>query len=205
VQPKLFCVFPEARDELRQWVNQKLEQLNSGYTAEFIRSELIPKLYVKYSNEIDSEFRMSQQDFMNWLNVSTVDSSTAFRWLQDLGFCFDTQRKTYFNDRHENIENIVARKEFIKRYFDYELCTHRWVQVPVDHAKNFESETDSKGNRLMMGTWACEFKDENGTLMREYHVDCHLAFLTSMYHPKKTKHLVAIYQYAVLLAHIQRC
>jgi len=85
-----------------------LEQLNSDFTAEFIHSELIPKLYAKYSNEIESAFHMSQQDFMNWLNVLTVDTSIAFCWLKGLGFCFNTQQKTYFNDRHKNPENIVA-------------------------------------------------------------------------------------------------
>jgi len=28
-----------------------------------------------------------------------------------------------------------------------------------------QSETDSKGNHLMKGMWAYEFKNENGTLM----------------------------------------
>ncbi len=53
---------------------------------------------------------------------------------------------------------------------------HCWVQVPTDDAKQFESETDSNGNHLLKGTWAYEYKNENGTLMQEYHVDCHPEF-----------------------------
>jgi len=119
---------------------------------------------------------MSQQDFMKSMNLSTLDTKTAYRWLKDLGFSFDVQKKVYFNDRHENPENIAARKEFIKRYFDCEIHSHRWVQITIEDAQLFESEVDANGNKLMTGSWACEFQHENGTLMREYHIDCHPAF-----------------------------
>jgi len=35
---------------------------------------------------------------------------------------------------------------------------------------------DENGIILMMGSWAFEYENENGILMRQYHVDCHPAF-----------------------------
>jgi len=140
-----------------------LEQLNSDIAAEFIQSELIPKLYAQYSNEIESEFCMSQQDFMYWLKVSMVDTSTAFHWLKDLGFCFDTKRNS---SRAISILNFAC------------IVGYRFQLIMQNI---FESETDSTGNHLMMGMWACEFKNKTGTLMQEYHVDCHLEFFHSKY------------------------
>jgi len=42
---------------------------------------------------------------------------------------------------------------------------------------NSLSQTDEKGNKLMTGSWAIQYEHENGVLIREYHVDCHLEFL----------------------------
>jgi len=190
VQPKLFRIFPEARDELRRWANQNLELLNSDFAAEFIRNDLINKFHEQYLNELEgNEVGLSKQDFVCSLNVKTIDTKTAYRWLKGLGFSYDVQKKVYFNDRHESPENVADRKEFIKKYFDYEMYAHRWVQVPVVDAQLFESQTDENGNKLMMGTWAIEYKNENGILMREYHVDCHLEFLNKYVVSEENKKL----------------
>jgi len=109
-------------------------------------------------NESESgENPMSKQEFVCSLNLSTVDTKTGFRWLKNLGFSFDVQKKVYFNDRHENPENIAARKEFISKYFEYERYTHRWIQIPVTEAKQFEEATDNEGNKLMVGSFALEW------------------------------------------------
>jgi len=88
------------------------------------------------------------------------------------------QNKVYFNDCHENPKNIADWKEFISKYFEYKQYTHHWIQIPVTEAKQFEEATDNKGNKLMVGSFALEWEDLNGTLMQEYHVDCHPGFVT---------------------------
>jgi len=67
---------------------------------------------------------------------------------------------------------------FINKYFEYELYAHCWVQLPADDAKRYEEELDDNGNKLMAGSFAIEWKDQNGILMREYHVDCHPDFFS---------------------------
>ncbi len=191
IQSKIFCVFLEARDE--HWVDQNLELLNSDVAAEFIQSELVNKVYDQYLYELASnEIQLSKEEFLRSLNLMTVDTKTAFRWLKNLGFCFDVQKKVYFNDHHENPENIANRKVFINKYFEYELYAHHWVQLPADDAKHYEEELDDNSNKLMAGSFAIEWKDQNGILMREYHVDCHPDFFQSTSPLKTTRSLVVI-------------
>jgi len=59
----------------------------------------------------------------------------------------------------------------------------------VVDAQLLESQRDKNGNRLMMGSWAIEHENENGILMREYHVDCHPEFLSKYIASKENKKL----------------
>jgi len=94
VIPKLLQVFPEAQDKICCWANNKLEVLNSDATADYIQSDLLLQFYSQYVNEMeDGEMPMSQREFMQSMNLSTLDTKTAYRWLKNLGFSFDVQKK----------------------------------------------------------------------------------------------------------------
>jgi len=121
--------------------------------AEFIRADLTSKFFDQYANELEeAEILTTKDDVLQLMNLKTIDTKTAFRWLKNLCFTYDVQKKVYFNDRHENPENVADRKQFIRDYFDYELFVHRWVQVPIDNAyRRLEQEVDDEGNKLMKG------------------------------------------------------
>jgi len=177
-QPKLFAYFPEAREKLDKWANNNLVNLSCERAADYIREELISELYNIYkeeNNPLDGCEIQSLHDFLAFLNIPTIDPSTAWRWLQNLGFAFHSLRKSYYNDRHENIENKKARRCFISKYFQLELYAHCWVQVPLDEARALEEESDENKPQLMRNTWAFEF-EQTGQTFREYHVDCHPVF-----------------------------
>jgi len=53
VLSKLFWVFPETKDKLQHWANNKLEVLNIDITADYIQSDLLPQFYSQYMNEMD--------------------------------------------------------------------------------------------------------------------------------------------------------
>jgi len=108
VQPKFFRVYPEAREELRHWANQNLELLNSDLAAEFIRDDLTNKFFDQYTNEMEEgEILTTKNEFLQLMNLKAIDTKTAFRWLKNLGFTYDVQKKVYFNDRHENPEKFA--------------------------------------------------------------------------------------------------
>jgi len=99
VQPKIFRVYPEAREELRRWANQNLELLNSDLAAEFIRDNLTNNFFDQYANELEEgEILTTKDDFLQWMNLKTIDTKTAFQWLKNLGFTYNVQKKVYFND-----------------------------------------------------------------------------------------------------------
>jgi len=156
--------------------------------AEFIWSELVNKVYDQYLYELASnEIWLSKEEFLRSLNLATVDTKTAFQWLRNLGSALIFKKKVYFNDCHENPENIADQKVFINRYFQYELYAHHWVQLPTDDAKHYEEELDDNGNKWMAGACTIEWKDKNGILMREYHVNCHPDFFSKYVTSKDNK------------------
>jgi len=107
VVPKLFRVFPEAKDKLQHWANNKLEVLNSDATADYIQSDLLLQFYSQYVNEMeDGEMPMSQQDFMQSMNLSTLDTKTAYQWLKNSGFSFNVQ-KIYTSTMGMRIQRIL--------------------------------------------------------------------------------------------------
>jgi len=111
-QPKLFEYFPEARDKLKNWMNNNLEILSTERATSYIREELVPEFYEVFKQE-NAGSTATKLDFFSFLKVKTIDPSTMWRWMQRMGFCYDRQRKTFYNDKHENVENRQARKSFI--------------------------------------------------------------------------------------------
>jgi len=80
-------------------------------------------------------------------------------------------KKNYFSDRHEDPNNKEDRKKFIKKYFEMEKRTYRWVQIREDTAKMFEEDKDEPLLRNIF----YEYKKNNVT-MREYHIDTYHKF-----------------------------
>ena len=61
------------------------------------------------------------------LNIENFGVATAWRMLKYLGFKYEPRKKTYYNDRHESIENESDRKRFVLRYLELELRSRVWV------------------------------------------------------------------------------
>ena len=78
-------------------------------------------------------------------------------------------KKNYYNDKHESPENIAYRKQFIKRYFEYELFVHRWVQLPISEYREM-----CKDGCIFSGV-GYEY-EKDGTTYIEFHVDDHPSF-----------------------------
>lgn len=51
--------------------------------------------------------------------------------MEALGFQYYVRRKTYYVDGHERPDNVENRREYIRRYFAYERCCFRWIQLPL--------------------------------------------------------------------------
>ena len=108
-----------------------------------IRNDNIPDTYRTYLGECDSGNEpLSQECFLQIFGLKNVSNTIVQKWMQNIGFTYDERRKSYFSDKHEDKENILSRKKFIKKYFDLERRTHRWVQIPESLAIEMEGDNE---------------------------------------------------------------
>ena len=108
---------------------------------------------------------MTMSELYKENQLKTFHPRTVNNWMLLLGFKYSPRKKNYYNDKHESIENVTYRHLFIKRYFEYELLSHRWIQLPV-----------SEYNRLVnKGEIFCGkghiYKNENEDTYIEFHMD----------------------------------
>jgi len=62
--------------------------------AEFIRDDLTNKFFDQYTNEMEEgEILTTKNEFLQLMNLKAIDTKTAFRWLKNLGFTYDVQKK----------------------------------------------------------------------------------------------------------------
>ena len=171
--------FPEIKMMIKKWANANLDELNCENIGKYIRNEAVPAIYQTYLSENSDSVdeALSLVDFLRLFKLKNISDSTVWRWMRDLGFSYDERRKTCFSDKDENKENVQYRQKFIKKYFEYEKRTYRWVQVPEEWAvamENDEEETLAKNTFY-------EYESENKK-MREYHIDTHP--LLQIFEPK---------------------
>jgi len=160
---------------LLAWARKNLEQLNSETARQYLLEEVIPHCRTICNQELEQHgFEpLAPAEFMKFIRLKTLDVSTAWRWLKQLGFTYSKNEKTYYTDGHEKAENVRYRLKFIKRYFEHELRCFRWVQLTEAQAEALE---ELEKNPLKKG-FGHSYDDDDGQRMRELHVDCHDALL----------------------------
>ena len=84
-------------------------------------------------------------------------------------------KKNYYCYNYEDESNVKYRKEFIEKYFKYEQNTYWWVHLEEPQAIELEKSNNVK----LLENISIEF-DQNNKKMREYHVDTHPIFSSSM-------------------------
>jgi hypothetical protein len=99
-KPWLVDVFPEGRDKIQQFCLENLEKL-SCVVAIHVRTVILPELYAMYQkmceNASPAETPLEFTNFLKKkLKLRKVESSTALRWLNFLGFKYCEQKKTYY-------------------------------------------------------------------------------------------------------------
>ena len=48
------------------------------------------------------------------VQVKNVSNTKVWKWMQNIGFTYNERQKSYLSDKHEDKENILSRKKFIK-------------------------------------------------------------------------------------------
>jgi hypothetical protein len=119
---ELFQIFPEARRMLLAWKRNNLERLNSETACEYLLTVVIPYCREICNQELaeHGEPPLEPAQFMKSLDVTT-----AWPWLKQLGFTYSKNEKCYYTDGHEKAENVRYWLKFIKRYFGHDTAQWR--------------------------------------------------------------------------------
>jgi hypothetical protein len=172
-QPKLFAVYPEARELINLYFSKDLETINVEAFRSHILDEVIPHLVQSNANRdgIGAE-PLETIDFLAAINLKTIGLATAYKYLRYLGYKFDEAKKTYYNNGPEKPDQIEYRQRFIADYFDNELSCYLWVQIEKEAAIELENSPKNPLPRNISYDYL-----QNGQEMREYHIDAHAVLL----------------------------
>ena len=119
------------------------------------------------------------EDFCAALKVSTISPSTAWHQLKGLGYKHGDNKKCYYNDRHEDKENVKYRKTYITDYLKYEVRAYNWVQIDDEEGVRLENDDEIE----LVKAYHSYTKDD-GTKMREYHIDSHPVLMEYIHNKK---------------------
>ncbi len=92
--------------------------------------------------------------------------STVYKWMKQLGFKYEPQRKGYYVDGHEKPARIAYRKDFVQRYLTEEVQMFRWIPITEEEAVRLEEMGVIKPNAGYRYNQPLA-----GLPMREFHVD----------------------------------
>ena len=133
-----------------------------------IHEALIPKLTETIKKERnDSEYNSDKLKVA--FCVRSLSIQTVYNWMIKLGFRYEPRKKSYYVDTHETPENVKYRAQFIRRYFEYEIRSFRWVSIPKSEALKMIEKGELEKELGYHYT-------QNGIDYIEYHVDDHVHF-----------------------------
>ena len=173
--PKLFSFFPEAKEKLKEYCEKEIDSgsLSSEQVARQLRRKIIPKCYKRWVKETPKEERKDlpmYEEVLAFVGLKNVSHVTAWRWMTDLGYSYDENKKCYYTDGHERPDVVKYRNEkFLLQYFKHEIKCYRWVQLSKDDMQKLMEDYDDFPKN------ACyNYIDTNNNLqMSEFHVDTH--------------------------------
>ena len=82
-----------------------------------------PKCYQDLIDDLEEDYDMmySYDEILQLLDLKTISMATAWRWLINLGYKYDENKRCYYTDGHERDNAVYDRnKQFLPAYFSYE-------------------------------------------------------------------------------------
>jgi hypothetical protein len=156
--PRLFEVFPDAKDQIVSFALKNLAKLTIEGVHDFILSKVIQRLITLWKSDVAASFSSSPtttrtsttndstneelSDHDDWIRLflkahrlESFSLTTGWRWMRLLGFHYDLKKKSFYVDGHEREDVVANRKTFCREYLtEYEPYCHRWVQISKEDA-----------------------------------------------------------------------
>ena len=103
-----------------------------------LKENIVPQVHKTYLEDCDSDNDpLSHEDFLHLFGLRKICLSSAWKWMNHMGFSYDERQKSYFSDCHENNSNEDYWKQILKKYYDIEKRTYRRIQTSKELAKNW--------------------------------------------------------------------
>ncbi|KAI2495979.1 hypothetical protein MHU86_18546 [Fragilaria crotonensis] len=173
--PLLFLKYPDAKDQMTAFGLGNLSILTVELVHVFCIEELFPKLFKQWNNDLGESNSLINSDdqhqpepltlemFLKEHGISNFSIPTCWRWLHQLGFTYNIQRKGYYVDGHERDDVVASRKHFCRRYLtELEPRCLRWVQY---------ASSDLKSSNLNPEFGYKYIDNESNDVFYEFHVD----------------------------------
>jgi hypothetical protein len=129
--------------------------LNINVAREYVISTLLPTAFELTSNEEKQMYKISKDP----------SRSTIWEWMTHCGLKYKKRTQKFFVDTHESFPNWKYRKERTVRYLKRECLMHRWYQIELKEALEFEKDG------LLLPGKGYRYKNEDGLGMVDLHVD----------------------------------
>ena len=86
----------------------------------FVHNELLKESLEKERDESNDE-SITKEDVMKKLGLNSLSIHTIYNWMNQFGFKYSSQRKTYYVDSHEKDETVKYRNKYVFRYLRNEI------------------------------------------------------------------------------------
>ena len=82
----------------------------------------------------EQEYEKELKTQLRKYGLTKVCPSMVCKWMHQLGFHYETQKKGYYVDGHEKPATVAYQWEFTKRYLEYERRMFCWIQIALEEA-----------------------------------------------------------------------
>ncbi len=145
----------DLRRKFIRFCTQHVTDLNINVAREYVIKTLLPAAFELTSNEEKRVYKISEDP----------SRSTIWEWMTRCGLKYKKRTKSFFVDTHESLPNRKYRKEQTARYLKRERLMHRWYQMGLKEALEFEKK------ELLLPGKGYRYENEDGLEMVELHVD----------------------------------
>lgn len=165
-EPFLFETFPVVRKNLLEWAFNNMAVLSVCTFRQHLVNVILPDLDKGRSREEYCELQLSLLD--ETLTNPPLET-TIGRWMKNLGFAYDSHKKTFYVDGHEKEEQRISRLEFSQKYLTkLEPYMRRWIQAEESEVDFWISKKYIHPRHKEAGY---RYLGDDGNWMYEFHVD----------------------------------
>ncbi len=103
---------------MQQYAREHLLELSVELICEYLDETVLPKIVkertgIEKGAFVSEKYEIELDNFLRKYRLISINPSMVYRWLIKLGFRYETRRRGYYVDGHEEPRTIEYRKQFV--------------------------------------------------------------------------------------------